>query len=115
MKRRTVIKAVFGVVASVYAPAVLRLRRPTQLQRLPQAGDHVREIAEKVELDWVAGDWIVPCPNCFDINVVRLCKQHNILKCCDCGLIWDERVLAERAMNMVCTDRRRSFVLTREP
>lgn len=36
MKRRTFIKAIFGVVASVYAPAVL-------------LGDPVREVAKKVD------------------------------------------------------------------
>lgn len=45
MKRRTFLKAVFGAVAAVYTPWVL-------------LGDHVREVAEKVQ-PWhhVTGSW----------------------------------------------------------
>ncbi len=68
MKRRTFIKAIFGVLASVYAPAVL-------------LGDHVREVAKKVDHPafWRSGD-LTPTKEEL-IQKMRRALQHAHAQC----------------------------------
>ncbi len=122
MNRRTFAKSVAGLIAGGigmlftrqaagdHVPGVMKVEDPDRWKSAVRSSPTKEELIELMRRAhdklvmrpaiWAAGDWGVPCPNCSDINVVRSCKQHHILKCCDCGLMWDEAELGGRVWNI---------------